>query len=53
VTAVSVAALGAERSPEAALEALRGALLVPVLGVLLAALVSVFGLRRRAEQPAV
>jgi MFS family permease len=52
VTAVSVAALGAELSPEAALEALRGALLVPVLGVLLAALVSAFGLRRRAEQPA-
>ena len=52
VTAVSVATLGAEHSPEAALEALRGALIVPVLGVLLAALVSAFGLHRRAEQPA-
>jgi len=52
VTAVSVATLGAEHSPEAALQALRVALIVPALGVLLAALVSAFGLRRRAEQSA-
>jgi predicted MFS family arabinose efflux permease len=57
-TAVSVAALGPVLDPlleptlaaEAELDALRTGLIVPVVGVLLAALVTAFGLRRRVER---
>jgi hypothetical protein len=55
---VSVAALGPVLDPllepalaaEAELDALRTGLIVPVVGVLLAALVTAFGLRRRVER---
>jgi predicted MFS family arabinose efflux permease len=53
-TAVSVAALGPVLEPalaaEAELDALRTGLIVPVVGVLLAAVVTAFGLCRRAER---
>ncbi|MBC6470474.1 MFS transporter [Actinomadura alba] len=46
VTAVNVAALGAGRSPGARLDAFQAALIVPVAAVVLAAIVTAFGLRR-------
>jgi predicted MFS family arabinose efflux permease len=46
VTAVDVAALGAATGPEAGLDALRTALLVPVAATLLATVVAATGLRR-------
>jgi predicted MFS family arabinose efflux permease len=49
-TAVSVAALGPLHTDAAELEALRTGLIVPVVGVLLAALVTAFGLGRRAAR---
>ncbi|MDA0638401.1 MFS transporter [Nonomuraea sp. MCN248] len=51
VTAVSVAALGDAGTPEAVLESQRLALLVPVAAVAAGALITAFGLRRRAAAP--
>lgn len=47
-TVVYVAALGADQSPEAALDAFRTALVVPAIGAVLAAIVTSFGVRQRA-----
>ncbi|WP_329081656.1 MFS transporter [Streptosporangium sp. NBC_01469] len=47
VTAVNVAALGDGLSPQAGLEALRTALLVPVVAGVLGAVITAFGLRTR------
>ncbi|MFG1941981.1 MFS transporter [Nonomuraea sp. NPDC048826] len=51
VTAVSVAALGDGGTPAAMLEAQRVALVVPVAAVAVGALITAFGLRRRAAAP--
>ncbi|MET7463548.1 MFS transporter [Nonomuraea sp. NPDC005501] len=51
VTAVSVAALGDATGPEARLDAIRAALVVPVAAAVLAVLVTAFGLRG-ARRPA-
>ncbi|MGW0485475.1 MFS transporter [Nonomuraea sp. NPDC003214] len=48
VTAVSVAALGGAATPEAALDSLRLALLVPVGAAVAGVVIAAFGLRRRA-----
>ncbi|GII05100.1 MFS transporter [Planobispora takensis] len=47
VTAVSVAALGGDGSPQARLDALRAALAVPVTAAVLSAIVAAYGLRAR------
>ncbi|GII75823.1 MFS transporter [Sphaerisporangium rufum] len=52
VTAVNVAALGAATAPDARLAAIRAALVVPVAAVAAGAIVTAFGLRRRAVPPA-
>jgi len=51
VSAISVYSLGADASPAGRLEAMQAALLVPVAATLLAALVTVAGLRRSRLQP--
>ncbi|MEU4546898.1 MFS transporter [Nonomuraea dietziae] len=48
VTAVSVAALGGATTPEARLDALQLALVVPVVAAVAGAVITAFGLRRRA-----
>ncbi len=52
VTAVSVAALGDAGTPEAMLDSLRLALVVPVAAAVAGAVITVFGIRRRAPGPA-
>ncbi|NDU74298.1 MFS transporter [Actinomadura sp. DSM 109109] len=52
VTAVQVAALGGDGSPEARLDALRAALAVPFAAAAAAALITAFGLRTRRARPA-
>ncbi|GLW08041.1 MFS transporter [Microtetraspora sp. NBRC 13810] len=51
VTAVSVAALGEAGTPEAALDALRAALVVPVAAAVAGAVITAFGLRSRTGVP--
>ncbi|SNR39025.1 MFS transporter [Actinomadura mexicana] len=51
VTAVQVAALGGDGSPEARLDALRTALTVPFAAAVAAALITAFGLRSRPARP--
>lgn len=51
VTAVSVAALGDAGTPEAMLDSLRLALVVPVAAAAAGALITAFGLRRRTADP--
>ncbi|MEV0630837.1 MFS transporter [Nonomuraea wenchangensis] len=52
VTAVSVAALGDAGTPEAMLDSLRLALVVPVAAAVAGAVITAFGIRRRAPGPA-
>ncbi|MEU8304785.1 MFS transporter [Actinomadura sp. NPDC048955] len=52
VTAVQVAALGGDDSPEARLDALRAALAVPFAAAVAAALITAFGLRTRPAKAA-
>ncbi|MGP3917368.1 MFS transporter [Nonomuraea sp. 10N515B] len=49
VTAINVAALGTDPTPQASLTALRTALLAPVTATLLAAIIATIGLRTRAR----
>ncbi len=51
VTAVNVVATGDDGSSEALLDGYRTALIVPLVGVSLAALVTASGLRRRRRSP--
>ena len=51
VAAVNVVATGDDGSPEALLDGYRTALIVPLVGVSLAALVTAAGLRRRSRSP--
>jgi MFS family permease len=51
VTAVNVAALGDHGSPQAGLDALRSALIVPVVFAILGAVITAFGLRAGTTEP--